>query len=451
MTDDPLRDLTQNGLLRRLGVPRIPILRRHTPGDPLLPGPALVIGDGRFAVPVRALLTRARIALATGDEPAAAVVLDATQTRTLDDLGALQQILTPAVRRLAPSARLVVLGPEPETDPEQAATAVALEGLVRSAAKEIRAGATANLLVVAADTPPSAVDSSVRFLLSGRSAYVCGQAVRIGVPVRDRRGAAVGSGADPGTDVPDVAARPLAGRVAVVTGAARGIGAAIAETFARDGARVVALDVPAAGQALARVAGRCGGTALQLDITRADAAQRLLAHLRERHGRVDAVVHNAGITRDRLLANMDAERWDAVLAVNLRAQLALNAALLEDDLLSATGRIVCVSSTSGIAGNRGQTNYAASKAGVIGMVRALAPRAADRGVTVNAIAPGFIETEMTARMPLGTREAGRRVNTLRQGGLPVDVAETACWLALAESGAVTGQVVRVCGQSLLGA
>jgi 3-oxoacyl-[acyl-carrier protein] reductase len=268
--------------------------------------------------------------------------------------------------------------------------------------------------------------------------------VRVGVPVGPKQ--------DPvGMDAPGDVERPLAGRVAVVTGAARGIGAAIADTLARDGATIVAVDVPAAGEALARVANRTGGTALQLDITTPDAAERLLAHLAERHGRVDIVVHNAGITRDKLLANMDAERWNAVMAVNLRAQLTINAALLRSDVLSDSGRIVCVSSTSGIAGNRGQTNYAASKAGIIGMVRALAPQLAGRGATINAVAPGFIETEMTAKMPLGTREAGRRINSLRQGGLPVDVAETIAWLAQAENGAVNGQVVRVCGQSLLGA
>jgi 3-oxoacyl-[acyl-carrier protein] reductase len=252
-------------------------------------------------------------------------------------------------------------------------------------------------------------------------------------------------------DDPHDVDHPLAGRVAVVTGAARGIGAAIAATLARDGATIVAVDIPAAGEALARVANTAGGTALQLDITAPDAAERLIAHVQERYGKVDVVVHNAGITRDKLLANMDADRWNAVMAVNLRAQLAINAALLDSDVLSDTGRVVCVASTSGIAGNRGQTNYAASKAGVIGMVRALAPKLAERGATINAIAPGFIETEMTAKMPLGTREAGRRINSLRQGGLPVDVAETVGWLGQAESGGVTGQVVRVCGQSLLGA
>jgi 3-oxoacyl-[acyl-carrier protein] reductase len=446
MSNDTLRDLSQNSLVRRLGVPRIPVLRRYSPGQPLLDGPALVgaVGAGRYAEQISALLKDAEVADA-GEGKIAAAVLDATGVRTLDDLAAVREFLTPAVRRLGPSGRLLLLGPEPDlADVEAAAAARALDGLVRSVAKEVRAGATANLLVVHPDAPPAAADSAVRFFLSARSAYVDGQVVRVKVPV--------GPAQDPiGMDAPDEVERPLAGRVAVVTGAARGIGAAIADTLARDGATVVAVDVPAAGEGLARVANRIGGTALQLDITAPDAAARLLTHVRERHGRADVVVHNAGITRDKLLANMDADRWDAVLAVNLRAQLAINEALLAGDLLGDTGRIVCIASTSGIAGNRGQTNYAASKAGVIGMVRALAPRFAARGATINAVAPGFIETEMTGKMPLGTREAGRRINSLRQGGLPVDVAETVGWLAQAESGGITGQVVRVCGQSILGA
>ena len=441
MSNDSLRDLSQYKLAQRLGVPRIPVLRRYTPGQPLLDAPALVgsVGAGRIADHVRSLLKDARVADAPDEGKVAAAVLDATGARTLDDLAAAQEFLTPAVRRLAPSGRLLLIGPEPDpADVEAAVVAQALEGVVRSAGKEVRAGATANLLVLRPDAPPAAADSALRFFLSARSAYVDGQVLRIGVPVGP-----LPEYADPH--------RPLDDRVAVVTGAARGIGAAIADTLARDGATVVAVDVPAAGEALARVANRNGGTALQLDITAPDAAQRLLAHLRERHGRLDVLVHNAGITRDKLLANMDGDRWAAVLAVNLRAQLVINDALLTSDVLSDAGRLVCVSSVTGIAGNRGQTNYAASKAGVIGMVRAMAPRFAERGATLNAVAPGFIETEMTARMPLGTREAGRRINSLRQGGLPVDVAETVGWLGQAASAGITGQVVRVCGQSMLGA
>jgi len=460
MSNDFLRDLTQHGLVQQLGVPRIPVLRRHEPGTPLLDGPALVgaIGAGRFAEPIRALLKNAGIEDGGAEGKLAAVVLDASAVRTIDQLAEVQQFLTPTMKRLQASGRVLLISPEPDaTDPEAAAVAHAFDGLIRSIGKELRAGATANLLVSAAEVDPAALDASVRFFLSGRSAYVDGQVVHIGQPV--------GEPVDPApVDDPALVDKPLAGRIAAVTGAARGIGAAVAETLARDGATVVAIDIPAAGEALAKVANRLaypprassvgpaipgGGSALQLDITAPDAASRLVAHLKERYGRVDIVVHNAGITRDKLLANMDADRWNAVLAVNLRAQLAINAALV--DVLSPTGRIVCVASTSGIAGNRGQTNYAASKAGVIGMVAALAPQLAARGVTINAVAPGFIETEMTAKMPLGTREAGRRINSLRQGGLPVDVAETIGWLARAENGGVTGQTVRVCGQSLLGA
>jgi 3-oxoacyl-[acyl-carrier protein] reductase len=166
---------------------------------------------------------------------------------------------------------------------------------------------------------------------------------------------------------------------------------------------------------------------------------------------VDVVVHNAGVTRDKTLGRMDEDQWETVVDINLTSQERLNEALLDEDLLRPGGRIVTVSSVSGIAGNRGQVNYATSKAGVIGMVDSMAPVLAERQATINAVAPGFIETGMTAAMPLATREAGRRMNSLSQGGLPVDVAETVAWLVGPASGGVNGNVVRVCGQSLLGA
>ena len=442
MSRDLLRELSQHPFARRLGVPRIPELRRYTPGDPLLTGPALVgaVGPGRFVDAVRALLKDAGVGEAGDTGKVAAVVLDVTAARTLADLGGIQQFLTPAMRRIGESGRLLLLGPPSDgADPESAAVAQGLEGFIRSVGKEMRAGATANLIVASPDAGPEALTSTLRFFLSARSAFVSGQVVRVSAPV----------GEHVDDTVPD---SPLADRVAVVTGAARGIGAAIAQTLARDGATVVGVDVPAAGDALTSVVNRIGGTAVQLDITAPEAPARLLGHLRERHGTVHIVVHNAGITRDKLLANMDAERWNAVLAVNLGAQLAITNGLLDaTDVWGASPRIVCISSMSGIAGNRGQTNYATSKAGVIGMVRALAPRLAERGGTINAIAPGFIETDMTARMPLLTREAGRRINSLRQGGLPIDVAEAVAWLAQPATGGVNGQVLRVDGQNMMGA
>jgi 3-oxoacyl-[acyl-carrier protein] reductase len=449
---DWYRDFANSGvgttITKQLGLPRPAVLRRYEPGQPLLPGPAVIgsAGEGRLRDELTRLLRDAGVTVqspvtadgATDGEKPAAVLLDATGLNSPADLASAHDFLAPAVKRLRPSGRVLVLADPPgeATSPAQAAARQALDGLVRSVAKELLNGSTANLVFVPSGAEGS-LASPVRFFLSGRSAYVDGQVV--GVSAADLPA---------GEDVD----APLAGKVAVVTGAARGIGAAIARVMARDGAHVVAVDIPASGQALSEVANEVGGTALQLDITAADAPARLVEHLRERHGRVDIVVHNAGITRDKLLVNMDAARWNSVMAVNLQAQLDLTQALLDaDGVLAANARVVCVSSQSGIAGNRGQTNYAASKAGVIGMVRAWAPAFAERGATINAVAPGFIVTEMTAKMPFGTREVGSRINSLQQGGLPVDVAETIAWLSQPGSGGVNGQVVRVCGQSLLGA
>lgn len=170
-----------------------------------------------------------------------------------------------------------------------------------------------------------------------------------------------------------------------------------------------------------------------------------------RHGRLDIVVHNAGITRDKLLVNMDHTRWSSVIDVNIAAQLRINDALLASEHFRSSPRIVSVASTSGIAGNRGQTNYAASKGGVMGMVRATAPLLARHGGSINAVAPGFIETEMTARIPLATREIARRLNSLQQGGRPQDVAEAIAFLASDAAGGISGEVLRVCGQNMVGA
>ncbi|MFK4241582.1 3-oxoacyl-ACP reductase [Micromonospora chokoriensis] len=434
-------------VVKRLGLPDPPRLRRHHLGDPLLPGPALLgaATGGRLAEPVGTILTTAGVELrdAAGTGPQdrfGALVYDASGISDSTQLRQLYDFFHPHARAVLPSGRVIVLGTPPQEcpTPREATAQRALEGLVRSIGKEFGRGTTAQLVYVtrAEDGVLTSLESTVRFLLSGRSAYVSGQVIRVGT------GEAT---------VPADWERPLDGQVVLVTGSARGIGAALATVLARDGARVVALDIPAAGDALAAVANDIGGTAVQLDLTAPDAPTRLADHLASRHGRVDVVVHNAGITRDKTLGRMDADRWDQVLDVNLSSQERINDVLLERGLIPTGGRIVSVSSIAGIAGNRGQTNYATSKAGVIGLVDSLAPTLRERGISVNAVAPGFIETRLTARIPLVVREAGRRMNSLAQGGLPVDVAETIGWLAWPASGAVSGNVVRVCGQSLLGA
>ena len=434
-------------VVKRLGLPAPPQLVRHRPGMPPVSGPVRVgaAHGGRLEESLRSVLRSMGAHVeqgeaVDGDERPAALVFDATGIDESPRLRALYDFFHPTIASLRRSGRVVVLASPPgQAETTREATAQrAIEGFVRSVAKEIgRYGSTAQLVEVARGAE-GAIESTLRFLLSARSAYVDGQAVRI---------EAVDAGA---LAAPADWEQPLAGRSAAVTGAARGIGEAIAETLAAQGANVLCIDVPPAGEAVSQVANRIGGTSLGLDITDPRAPERLAEHLAERHGGIDAFVHNAGITRDRTIARMAPEGWDAVLDVNLSSQERINDALLEAGLIGAGGRIVSVSSVSGIAGNRGQTNYATSKAGVIGLVRALAPVVRERGATANAVAPGFIETAMTAAMPIGTREAGRRTNSLVQGGQPIDVAETIAWLASPGSGGVNGNVVRVCGQALIG-
>jgi 3-oxoacyl-[acyl-carrier protein] reductase len=422
----------------RIGLPRPAVLRRYAAGDPLLPGPALLAASGDAAGALSALLRGAGVDVLTGlpaEGRIAAVIVDARDVATPADLGGVRDVLVPAVKALLPSGRVVVLGRPPDGgDVTVDATRQALDGIVRSLAKELRRGATANLLSVADDASP---ESALRFFLSGRSAYVDGQAVRLDAGV---------------APAPADWAAPLAGKTALVTGGARGIGAAIARVLARDGARVIVADLVAAGEALARVANEIGGSALHLDVAAQHAPQRLLDHLDAHTDGLDILIHNAGITRDKLLANMTPDRWDAVIAVNLESQLRINAALLDSDRFNAQGRVVSLSSTTGLAGNRGQTNYAATKAGVIGLVRSAAAAFAAHGdSTINAVAPGFIDTEMTAKMPFATREVARRLSSLQQAGLPIDVAEAVAWLASPGAGGINGQVLRVCGQNLVGA
>ncbi|MEU7717342.1 3-oxoacyl-ACP reductase [Streptomyces tibetensis] len=425
-------------LTQRLGLPQPAVLTRWSAERPVLDGGLLHLTAGRSALDLAPVLARTGLAPA-GSGSTAAVVLDATGVRDVEALAEVHAALHPVLRSVASSGRVVVLGaPLDPADHHQAAAQQALEGFTRSLGKEIGRGRTVNLVRL---TDAAAAESTLRFLLSPKSAYVSGQVIEVGSAQEPTT-----AGQEPTTAAPD---RPLAGRTALVTGAARGIGEAVAETLARDGARVVVLDVPQAEQDALRVAERLGGTALALDMTAADAGARIAEALPDG---LDVLIHNAGITRDRRLVNMPAERWISVLEVNLASVLRTTDALLKDGTLRRGGRIVATASIAGIAGNAGQTNYGASKAGVVGLVRSLAPRALDEhGVTVNAVAPGFIETRMTAAVPLFIREAGRRMNSLAQGGLPADVAETTAWLAHPASGAVNGQVVRVCGQSLLGA
>jgi 3-oxoacyl-[acyl-carrier protein] reductase len=431
---------------KQVGLPAPVTLDRYKPGRPVIDGPVLLgaaHGSGRLEEPAADVLRSIdadihRSLPGAEEQTYKAIVFDATGIGSSEELREAWAFFHPTIRRIRQSGRVIVLATPPDECGSQAEAVGqwAMDGLVRSIGKEVKRGATAQLLYVSPGAE-HAIASTLRFFLSPKSAYVSGQMVHVGAPV------SAASEID--------WQHPLAGKVALVTGAARGIGEAIASVLARDGAHVVGVDVPAQASELEAVARRIGGSPLTVDITADDSPAAIASYLLDAHGGVDVVVHNAGVTRDKTLGRMSDETWSTVISINLTAPLRIDKELFERSAVRDNGRIVLLSSISGIAGNAGQTNYATSKAGLIGAVHAWAPGYAESGVTLNAVAPGFIETAMTAAMPITIREAGRRMNSMSQGGLPVDVAETIAWYANPGSAGVNGNVVRVCGQSLIGA
>jgi 3-oxoacyl-[acyl-carrier protein] reductase len=447
-------------VIKNLGLPAPVELERYEPGKPVVNG-AVLLGaapDSTLSAAISDALSSIHAdtyagdnvqlqqvaaksglnlrAFNSGDKESRfkAFIFDASGIANSEQLVELYNFFHPVARQLVESGRVIIVGRAPEAAGSvKAATAQrALEGFVKSVGKEFKKGVAAQLVYVGKGAEKN-LESTLRFLISAKSAYVSGQVVNVS------KAASVNVDWN----------MPLTGKTALVTGASRGIGEAIARTMARDGAHVICLDIPAQDADLQRVAGEIGGSVLALDITAADAGEKIKEFSAGKGG-LDVIVHNAGVTRDKTLANMKENLWDMVLNINLSAAERINDYLLENEGLNANGRIICVSSISGIAGNLGQTNYAASKAGVIGLVKFTAP-VLKNGITINAVAPGFIETQMTAAIPLAIREAGRRMNSMQQGGQPVDVAEAIAWFANPASTGVNGNVVRVCGQSLLGA
>ena len=239
----------------------------------------------------------------------------------------------------------------------------------------------------------------------------------------------------------------LAGRVAIVTGASRGIGRAIAQQLARRGALVIGAARGDNARATVDEIVAAGGRAeaVSIDVTDAEAASRLVKTTIERHSRVDILVNNAGIARDQLLLRMKRDEWDDVIATNLTAAFALTQAVLKPMLRQRAGRIIAISSIVGQSGNAGQANYAASKAGLIGFIKAVALEVASRGITANVVAPGLIETDMTRAVTEEARAEWASKIPLGRLGTPADIASAVCFLASDEASYITGHVLAVNG------
>jgi 3-oxoacyl-[acyl-carrier protein] reductase len=369
---------------------------------------------------------------------AQALVFDGSSLDNTADLKQAYSFLHDLLPRLKRNGRVVVINRPSEAvaTAQAAATQAALIGLVRSLSKEIgRKGSTANVLCVAPGCEGH-LAGPLRFLLSRRSAFVTGQPIAVTNSYRPQR------------HLPWQL--PLDNAVALVTGAARGIGAATARRLAAEGAHVFCLDRPEESSLVAALARDIDGTAILADVRDPETPARVVHDVQSTRDHLDVIVHNAGVTRDKTLARMSEQAWTETLEINLSAIMALDEVLVPD-LLANHGRIICLSSIAGIAGNAGQTNYGASKSGLVGYVGHQGRHLESRGITVNAVAPGFIETRMTAAVPLTIRQAGRRLSSLGQGGLPLDVAEVITFLASPGAQGITGTTIRVCGGALMGA
>lgn len=398
--------------------------------------------EGSDVRPVAAMLEEMGASVELGQNSAAVdgpgidgVVFDGRAFAALKnpaDFDVLYDVLHANIEHLKKRARVLFL--LPAVAPKTRWVVQGVVALMKSLGKELgRKGIVVNALCV----PNYDADhlmhlaGPLTFFLSKRCAFISGQCVELS----------------------DTAAAPEApkaqefkGQRVLVTGAARGIGAAIAKAYAREGAHVFCLDRP--GDALALFAESIGGEALALDVT-ADNAVDVIESAAGEAG-IDVIVHNAGVTRDRTLRKMKRESWEFVRKVNLDAVVSLTEALSERRVLNTGGSVVLLSSVTGFAGNLGQTNYALTKGALIGLTESLAATLGRRRVTINAIAPGLIETEMTGAMPFAVREAARRLSNLRQGGAPQDVAEAALLLTAPSSRAISRQTLRVCGGAYFG-
>lgn len=364
-----------------------------------------------------------------------ALVIDASQYQSDQSFNDIYHHLNGLLITLKKNSRIVIIAQsinEHQTHQDKAFIR-SLLGFTKSLAKEVgRKGTTVNIIYID-NSVETELDGPLSFLLSSKSTFISGQSLQVAATKNSNL-------------------VEKAKKIALVTGAAQGIGAAIAKTLARDGFKVIGLDIKPAQVMLITGMKEIDGEAISLDISSDNAGEELGLFLKDHQlNGFDLIVHNAGITRDKTLTKMPEHWWTNTLNINLLAVMRINEYLLKHNAINENGRIVCMSSMNGIAGQVGQTNYATSKAGLIGYVESLAKEISQKNITINAVAPGFIETTMTNQIPIITREMGRRMNALCQGGKTQDVAEAVAFFAQNSSYAVTGQTLRVCGLNFIGA
>ncbi len=440
-----MKDYLQNEFvseaIKRLGLPLplpTPLTRDSFPYSPRALRHKIAIINDMVSNPFHTSLCNAlsdMIALEdTTHEAADILIMDATNFDELEDLDDAYAFIHQNIKKLNPNGRIIIIDENNET---KIVIHAALQGFIKSLAKEIGAkGSTANLVSFESspEISPTAEASLgvLYFLMSDKSSFITGQSFAI-------------QGKTVAENLQDI----LMGKVAVVTGAARGIGAETATSLAREGAKVVLVDVEASATDLQILASKIGGTILALDITNPDAAHRI-RQITTPMGGIDILVNNAGIIRDKTIAKMTNDQWKAVLKVNLEAVINITEDLLKNGI-NEDASIVGLSSINGIGGAPGQTNYAATKSAMIAYMQLVSKKFSNKNITANAIAPGFIETPMTAKLPFFIAEGGRRLSSLRQAGLPFDIAEAITFICSPLGKNISGTVIRVCGGNFIGA
>jgi 3-oxoacyl-[acyl-carrier protein] reductase len=440
-----MNDYLQNATLRQMAkmlnlpIPIPPVLKRNWNAyseDELRSKKIAVAGKENEFLHQLQKEFQPKVAAATiYDDSIDGLVVSCIGMQTIEDLEDLYTNVKNTATKIAANGRVVIVSRVEELSPLAYTVQRSIDGFARALSKEIggKKGVTVNLLKITNENvmPYEVVHASF-FFLSDKSSFITGQVIEL----NNSFGASFSS-----------PLKLLQDKVAVVTGGARGIGAAAAKVLHREGAKVILIDVPSAKTDADALAKEIDGDVMLEDITSEKATAEIRQYILNNYKGLDILVNNAGITRDKTIAKMSIDQWRGVLNVNLKAAIQLTDIFIENGF-NKNAKTVGLSSISGIAGNVGQTNYSLSKAGMIAYMHAVAK---NESLFANAVAPGFIETKMTESLPFFVKEGGRRLSTLKQGGLPEDVAELIGFLSSPLSDAINGQCVRVCGGSMIGA